>query len=119
MQIDEQIDKNPVRKHRKDVGCQLIAQIAALVGPDYIVKITRERSWASVTFSGTRHSVAIGPALNANTPLPSVFAAQIAEHEFDLPGRFVADVLLDDRKAQSGAITAEILTIIDPVTIRT
>lgn len=126
MQIEGLDGQIPLKKARRDVGCHLVEQIRALVGPDYAVKIVRERSWASITFSGTRHNVAIQSLKGegrGNTALSHSSVAQIGSHEFDLPGHFVADVLIDDRgthdSGNGDAIMAEILTIIDPVAART
>lgn len=50
-----------------------------------------ERAWASATFAGTRHSIAIvfeGPdAIAAGERL----IAALPDHEFDIPGQLVAD----------------------------
>ena len=96
-----------MKKHSKDVGALLIDQIGVMMGPDYAVTMARERPWASITFSGTRHSIVVGG-------LPS-FAEKLAEQEFILPGHFVADLLVAGRNAQDGSIKIEILTIIDPL----
>lgn len=105
-----------MRNRRKDVGALLIEQIAEIIGPDYAVTLERERLWASITFSGTRHSIAVSRSVADETGLLLSFAEKLAGHEFDLPGYFVADVLLDDLGAQGDAMALEILTIIDPVT---
>lgn len=115
MRVEGQGEQSSLRKRRKDVGSQLIEQIRALAGPNYDVKMVRERPWASITFSGTRHRVAISRSMAGDTGLPPSFTGQIADHEFDLPGHFVADVLIDDREMHGEDIIAEILTIIDPV----
>ena len=110
MRVEQISGQNPnsARKIRRtDVGSLLLEQISALVGPSH-VKMIRERPWASITFSGTRHYVTIRQAVQESATLPPSFAEQLSEHEFDLPGHFVADMLFDE-------MTIEILTIIDPV----
>ena len=111
MHVEQISGQNPnsARKIRRtDVGSLLLEQISALVGPAHDVKMIRQRPWASITFSGTRHYVTIRQAEQESATLPPSFAEQLSEHEFDLPGHFVADMLFDE-------MTIEILTIIDPV----
>ena len=53
-----------------------------------------ERPWASVTFSGTRHTIAL-----AFAGLPAIAAAErliaaLPDHEFTLPGHLVADAAI-------------------------
>ncbi len=54
----------------------------------------RERSWASITFAGTRHTLRIafeGPeAIEGGEAL----IACLPDHEFALPGRLVADATI-------------------------
>ncbi|HEY9090426.1 hypothetical protein [Parasphingorhabdus sp.] len=111
MRVEQKNGHNPrsaQKIHRKDVGSLLIEEIRALAGPSHDVQMVRERPWASITFSGIRHSLLISQAKGGEATLPPSFADQIAEHEFDLPGHFVADILVD-------GMTIEILSIIDPV----
>lgn len=50
-----------------------------------------ERPWASVTFSGTRHTIHLafsdGEAIRAG----ELFIAALPEHEFAIPGQLVAE----------------------------
>jgi hypothetical protein len=51
----------------------------------------REKSWASITFAGTRHRLELefagGEAISAG----EMFIVFLPEHEFMLPGQLVAD----------------------------
>ncbi len=51
---------------------------------------SRERPWASVTFTGARHwfSLSVGPAR------ADQIAARLPDAEFDLPGHLVADIVV-------------------------
>lgn len=70
-----------------------------------------ERPWASATFSGTRHTIALsfeGPeAIQAGERL----IAALPDHEFDIVGQLVADacvVEVDHTLAPAPALTVEI-----------
>tara|TARA_R110000772_G_scaffold40132_21_gene94042 strand:+ start:4713 stop:5048 length:336 start_codon:yes stop_codon:yes gene_type:complete len=104
-----------MKKHSKDVGALLIDQIGVMMGPDYAVTMARERPWASITFSGTRHSIVVGGLRQDDIGVSPLFAEKLAEQEFILPGHFVADLLVAGRNARDGSIKIEILTIIDPL----
>lgn len=106
---------NKMKNHRKDVGLLLVEKIRAIVGPGYSVTMVRERPWASITFSGTRHGIVISRLAQGEMDLLLSCAEKLAGYDFDLPSHFVADVLVDDLTAQGDAIALEILTISDPV----
>ena len=50
-----------------------------------------DRSWASVTFSGTRHSVVIAFSGAAAIEAGEQFIAALPDHEFTIPRQLVAD----------------------------
>ena len=50
-----------------------------------------ERPWASVTFSGTRHTIALGFAGDDAIAAGERFIAALPEHEFALNRQLVAD----------------------------
>ena len=53
-----------------------------------------ERSWASVTFTGARHTLRYRYSGEAAVAAAEVLIAELAEHEFTLPGVLVADALV-------------------------
>jgi hypothetical protein len=65
---------------------------------------SRERPWASVTFTGARHWVAlsVGPARAAE------IAAMLPDHEFDLPGHLVADIAVTGTRVDGDRTVIEI-----------
>ena len=76
----------------------------------------RETPWASITFAGSRHTVAlvfVGPeAVEAG----EAFIADLPEHEFTLPGQLVADATIgevDHRLTPDPrlAVTCEVLLL--------
>jgi hypothetical protein len=78
----------------------------------------QERSWASATFSGTRHRLELlfegAEAMEAGEH----FIAELAEHEFTIPGQLVADAAVMEvdhimLPAPRLAIAIEMLLLID------
>ncbi|WP_247714062.1 hypothetical protein [Qipengyuania xiamenensis] len=50
-----------------------------------------EKSWASITFAGTRHSLSLLFAGEEAVEAGESFVACLPEHEFAIPGQLVAD----------------------------
>ena len=50
-----------------------------------------EKAWASITFAGTRHSLAILFAGDEAVEAGEEFVAALPDHEFAIPGQLVAD----------------------------
>jgi len=70
---------------------RLLGQVLKLAGGHGELVRHDERPWASITFSGTRHTIALaftGPA--AIAAAERVIDA-LPDHEFDIPGHIVAD----------------------------
>ncbi len=102
-------------KQRSDIGALLVDQIQSRIGSDYKVKIIRERPWASITFSGTRHNISITGSVSDYTDFLSSFATELQDHNFDLPAHFVADVVANISCMPPDHLALEILTIKDHV----
>jgi len=69
-----------------------------------------ERPWASVTFSGSRHSVAISFAGSEAITAGESFIAMLPDHEFTIPRHLVADaaiVSVDHAMAPEQSLTVE------------
>ena len=94
-----------------DIGDLLIAQLMALFSPDANIRLNGEKPWASITFSGTRY----GFEVKLPSGCPDAQLQSLPDHEFDLPGHFVADVLIHERRHDAAFTLIEILTIADPV----
>lgn len=85
MQFDPQARR--VRQH-------LIETILALAGGKAALAHHIERGWASVTFSGTRHTMSlVFPGAEA-VAAGEEFIAALPEHEFAIPRQIVADALV-------------------------
>ncbi len=56
----------------------------------------REKAWASITFAGTRHTVALLFAGEDAVEAGERFVAALPEHEFAIRGQLVADAGITD-----------------------
>lgn len=66
------------------------------MAPGSRILSSRERPWASVTFSGARHWI----ALEVDAPDADALAALLPEAEFSLSGHLVADLAVVGREPQ-------------------
>jgi hypothetical protein len=75
------------------------------------------RNWASVTFSGARHTIAFSLEGKGADEAADAFVAGMADAEFDLHGHIVADLALagDERSAAGDRVQLRIeaLTVED------
>ena len=76
----------------------------------------RETPWASITFAGSRHTVALVFSGAEAVEAGEVFIADLPEHEFSLPGQLVADANVgevDHRLVPNPrlAVTCEVLLL--------
>lgn len=90
---------NPNPLH--DVHAALCAQLAALL--DAEVVRSKRTDWFSVTFAGARHQVVL------RTASSMARLAELPEHEFALPGAFVAD--LEVTETDGDLVTVEALVV--------
>lgn len=108
------------RPPRRDPHIRLIAQLMELAGPDSSVIATSTASWASATFTGARHKVAIRLYGADHAGRAARLSALLPEAEFNLCGHLVADACVDrcteqpfsDGKRTATAPTAETETLL-------
>ena len=85
------IRRTPLRPALRGPWAHLLDQVMALGEGRGELLRHAERPWASATFSGSRHAIALafadGPAMAAAENL----IAALPDHEFDVPGHLVAD----------------------------
>lgn len=91
----------------------IASQIEALTGGRASVTRKRERPWASITFAGTRYCFAIIWADAAEPGALEKLAQTLPDHEFAIPGYFVADMLVTEQSEFQ--LLVEALSIDDPV----
>ena len=83
--------KPPVRRPRRGPADHLRDALVRLGGGHPQVLRHSERAWASVTFAGTRHSLALVFHGAEAVAAGEAFIDALPEHEFAIPGQLVAD----------------------------
>ncbi|MFN3425369.1 MAG: hypothetical protein ACK40C_11775 [Novosphingobium meiothermophilum] len=76
---------------RLSVAEQLLRAIRDISGPLAEIISHREVPWASITFSGERHMIALRFAGSDAVSDGERFIALLSDHEFKLRGKLVAD----------------------------
>lgn len=82
-------------RRKRSPGERLIEALSALALGHGTVVSHRETAWASITFSGKRHTVRMlfdGVAAEAGERL----IAALPDHEFAIPGQLVADAAVNE-----------------------
>lgn len=95
---------------RRNSGAIIAHQMADLSGGS--VTVQNERAWASITFTGTRYSLSIDWAGAAKPDVVQNLAQTLPDHEFAIPGYFVADILVTEQT--EFRLLVDVLSIIDP-----
>lgn len=107
----------PRDQRKRDTGTMLVAQIQEYLGSGHSVTLVREKPWSSITFSGIRYRLEIA-GFDQSSRSSRGRLQKLSDHEFSLPGHFVADLLIDAnrcRQENTPAVVVEILAIADPV----
>ena len=94
MQIDPNSDTamlSAVRRAGRTPWMPLLSALLGLAGGRAELVRHSERSWASVTFSGTRHTVVLAFAGLEPVAAGEQFIDALPEHEFTIPRQLVAD----------------------------
>ncbi len=81
----------PARTTRRTVGEKLIEALLELAQGQGKIARHAEKSWASITFAGTRHRVEMQFEGTGAVEAGECFIAFLPEHEFAIPGQIVAD----------------------------
>lgn len=80
-----------VRRPRRGPADHVRDALQRLGGGHPLVLNHSERSWASITFSGSRHCVSLMFTGDAAVAAAETFIDALPEHEFAIPGQLVAD----------------------------
>lgn len=114
----EVIPPRAPRAARRTSADRLREALLALGGHRGHILTHSEKAWASITFAGARHSVAILFAGDEAVAAGETFIAELPEHEFTLPRQLVADATVtsvDHRLLPSPrlVVTCELLLLED------
>jgi hypothetical protein len=74
-----------------DPGKVLLRELLTLAGDKAALVEHKERPWASLTFSGSRHETRLLFAGHAGVVAAEAFCSALPEHEFAIPGHLLAD----------------------------
>jgi len=89
--LAEKIAVNPAKRRERGPGARLCAEVMALSEGCATIVSRQEAAWASITFTGKRHTLRVvfdGPlAAEAGERM----IAALPDHEFTIPGQLVAD----------------------------
>ena len=108
----------PQPPQRRGFAARLERALCEIAGGHGRVLEHRERSWASITFAGTRHRLRIAFDTPEAIEGGEMLIAALPDHEFTLPGRLVADVTVSAvdhvlEPAPSLTVTCELLVLED------
>ncbi len=104
------------RAARDRLAEQLVAGLRDLVPPECRIRLIHQRPWASITFSGTRYCFELDLPERSHEEIFMKAEKPLTDHDFDLDGHFVADLLVMPASPEAGqSCQVEILAIIDPV----
>lgn len=81
----------PARKATRAPWLRLLSEVLRLAGPMAEFQRHAEREWASATFSGARHIIALAFAGADAVREGEAFIAALPDHEFTIPRHLVAD----------------------------
>lgn len=98
MQIDIHADRNMLaaahRRPARRPWLPLLSAIMELSGGKGELVRHDERSWASVTFSGTRHTIVLAFTGAEAVGAGEDYLAALPDHEFAIPRQIVADATI-------------------------
>lgn len=82
--------------HRRLTADRLREALLALAQERATILMHCERTWASVTFAGARHRLALAFEGAEAVEAGELFIAELPEHEFDILGQLVADAAVTE-----------------------
>lgn len=94
MSAETAIDISTTRKVRRGPAEKLHEALSSLAGGKAQILTHSERFWASITFSGARHSIELAFEGIVAAKEGEEFIAPLPDHEFAIPGQLVADATI-------------------------
>ena len=81
----------PAAPRARGAGARLVVELLALAEGHGVLLEHRQRAWASVTFSGTRHELVLRFEGDEAVAAGERLVAEVGDHEFAIPRQLVAD----------------------------
>ena len=94
MSVNLAITPSLARAARRGPAEKLRDALSALAAGKCLVLRHSEQAWASITFSGARHSVELVFEGIEAAKAGEIFIAELPDHEFAIPGQLVADAVI-------------------------
>lgn len=105
-----------VKHGRRDICDRLIEEVRHLTQSKVEIELVRQRSWASVTFTGIRYCFRLISIDGWSDDQKAALSERLAAHEFDLRSHFVANCIVKDVGLDHPtALGIELLLVDDPV----
>ena len=82
------------RRGRRGSWHALVSAVMRLAGGKAVLLRHAEKPWASVTFAGARHTIALTFAGAEAIEAAERFIATLPDHEFTIPGQLVAEAVV-------------------------
>ena len=83
---------------RRSLGDRVQEALLALAKVQAQLLTHEEQSWASITFTGTRHDIMLDFNGSKAVAAGEEFVAALPDHEFTIPGQLVADATINSVK---------------------
>jgi len=96
MHIEVKSAPHAVRTTRRTPGQKLVEALLDLAHGKAEIIRNAEKSWASITFAGTRHRVELQFEGAEAVEAGKCFITFLPEHEFAIPGQLVADAAVTE-----------------------
>jgi len=97
---------------RRSTGDRLRDAMLALAGHKGELVTHEETAWSSITFTGTRHEITLSFRGRDAVDAGEILIADLADHEFAIPGQLVADASVREVDHRFGAEERLIVTCV-------
>lgn len=94
MSVERIAPPRPARRPSRSTGDRLRKALLALGDHRGQVLTHTERAWASITFAGARHTLALLFVGEEAVAAGERFIAKVPDHEFAIPGQLVAEAVI-------------------------
>lgn len=113
--LENLVRNQPIGKTQRDPLPRLLEQLLKRAGTPTMIERAVSRPWASALFEGRRHIIALRLSGARVATRFRDFAEGIDSAEWQLPGHFVADIMIDEVRQDEDAFWLELsaLTIED------